>query len=89
MYENDLVSVNAEANSVETILQAAKKLPGDQKAELVKKLLGEESGLVVVSTNSRLVDYVITQINLLSSEGLAYVLRAIASRIADGHCSKV
>jgi Asp-tRNA(Asn)/Glu-tRNA(Gln) amidotransferase B subunit len=86
MYENDLVSVKAQASRVETILQAAKKLPLEQKAELVEKLLGEESGVVVLSANSHLVDYVIAQMNLLSSEGLAYVLRAIASRIAaDGN----
>jgi len=90
MYENNLVSVKAQANSVETILQAAKKLPVDQRAELVETLLGEESGVVVLSANSHLVDYVIAQMNLLSSEGLAYVLKAIASRIAaDGHCSNV
>lgn len=86
MYENDLVSLNAEANSVEAILQAAKKLPVDQRAELVEELLGEESGVVVLAANSHLVDCIIAQMNLLSSEGLAYVLRAIASRVAaDGH----
>ena len=86
MYENNLVSVKAQVNSVETILHAAKKLPVEQKAELVEKLLGEESDVVVLSANSHLVDYVIAQMNLLSSEGLAYVLRAIASRIAaDGN----
>ncbi|MBD0304378.1 MAG: hypothetical protein ICV85_20135 [Tolypothrix sp. T3-bin4] len=86
MYGNDLVSLNAQVNSVETILQAAKKLPVDQRAELVEELLGEESGVVVLAANSHLVDYIIAQMNLLSSEGLAYVLRAIASRIAtDGH----
>jgi hypothetical protein len=53
------------ANLTEDVWQD-KKLSTDEKAELVKRLLGKESGLVLVSTNSNLVDYVIAQISLLS-----------------------
>ncbi len=89
MHKSDSVQMDARHNSFEDVWQEAKNLSTDEKAELVKRLLGKESGLVLVSTNSNLVDYVIAQISLLSSEGLAYVLRAIASRIAcEGHSSR-
>lgn len=86
MYTNDLVSVDcskSEVNKVEDLWQEAKKLSLDEKAELVQNLLEQESGLVVMSANSHLVDYIVAQMNLLSNEGLAYVLMAIAPRL---HC---
>lgn len=81
MYTNDLVNVdcsNSAISKVEDILQEAKKLSLDEKAELVQNLLDQESGLVVISANSHLVDYIVAQMNLLSKEGLTYVLTAIA-----------
>lgn len=86
MYRNDLLHVdcsNSTVNKVEDIWQEAKKLSLDEKAELVQNLLEQESGLVVMSANSHLVDYIVAQMNLLSNEGLAYVLMAIAPRL---HC---
>lgn len=88
MYDSDLVQVDERHNSVEPVWQQVKTLSQQEKAEIVRRLLGQESGLVLVSTNSHLVDYIIAQMTLLSHEGLAYVLRAIASRMAaDAHRS--
>lgn len=86
MYTSELVNENCSnitINKVEELWQEAKNLSLDEKSELLQKLLDKESGLVVMSANSHLVDYIVAQINLLSNEGLAYVLMAIAPRI---HC---
>jgi hypothetical protein len=82
MYDYDLSQLKECSSDIETTWQQVKKLSREEKAEMVRRLLGQESGLVLVSTNSHLVDYIIAQMSLLSHEGLAYVLRAIASRIA-------
>lgn len=83
MYKSDLVHVDCDRKDVEDIWQAAKKLSIDEKAELVEKLLGNESELIVVSADSNLVDYIIAQMSLVSAEGLVCIARAIASRIAS------
>jgi hypothetical protein len=89
MYNRDLTPVNAESKSFEAVWQEVQKLPTDEKAQIVKRLLGKESGLIIVSTSAHLVDYIIAQMNLLSLEGLAYVLRAISARIAsEGKASR-
>ena len=88
MYDSKLVQMDSESSRIEDVWQQVKPLSTDEKAELVKRLLGKESGLVLVSTSTHLVDYIIAQMSLLSHEGLAYVLRAIASRMAeDAHRS--
>ena len=43
MYEVKLVHLDNSNKNVETALQSAKKLSTDEKAELVEKLLGQES----------------------------------------------
>jgi hypothetical protein len=83
MYTNDLAHVDSSNSKVEDIWQKAEKLSIDEKAELVQKLLDKESDLIVISANSHLVDYIIAQMSLLSSEGLAYVLKAIAPRLGS------
>lgn len=83
MYTNDLVHVDSSDSQVEDIWQKAEKLSIDEKAELVQKLLDKESDLIVISANSHLVDYIIAQMSLLSSEGLAYVFKAIAPRLGS------
>lgn len=83
MYEVNLVHLDNDNKNVETAWQVAEKLSTDEKAELVEKLLGEESELIVVPANTHLVDYIIAQMNFLSIEGLTYILKAIASRIAS------
>jgi hypothetical protein len=89
MYDSKLVQMDSESSRIEDVWQQVKPLSTDEKAELVKRLLGKESGLVLVSTSTHLVDYIIAQMSLLSSEGLAYVQRAIAARIAcEGSRSK-
>ncbi|HBB34837.1 MAG TPA: hypothetical protein DDZ80_05295 [Cyanobacteria bacterium UBA8803] len=81
MYESDLIEIEAKSNPIEGVWQEAQKLSIDEKAELVEKLLGQESGLIVVSASSHLADYVIAQTHLLSLEGLTYVWKAIATQI--------
>lgn len=83
MYDINLIEMDVEPNHIEEVWQEVKHLTTDEKAELVKRLLGKESGLILVSTSSHLVDYIIAQMNLLSLEGLAHVMRAIAVRIAS------
>lgn len=83
MYDSDLAQIDHASNRTEEIWQDVKKLSTSEKAELVKRLLGKESGIVLVSTTTHLVDYIIAQMSLLSVESLAYVLRAIAARIAS------
>ena len=85
MYNSELVQENTESNNVEVVWQKVTNLSTAEKAELVKRLLGKESGLILVSTSTHLIDYIIAQMSLLSSEGLSYVmtyaLREIAARI--------
>lgn len=83
MYDSNLVEVDGGNDSMDAAWQQVKKLSTAEKAELVRRLLGQESGLVLVSTSSHLVDYIIAQMSLLPHESLAYVLRAIASRMAS------
>ncbi len=83
MYDRDLAQVESCNNNIETVWQNVKTLSTQEKAELVRRLLGQESGLVLVSTSAHLVDYIIAQMSLLSHEGLAYILRAIASRMTS------
>lgn len=89
MYDSELVEIDACNNNVEAVWQQVKKLSTEEKAEIVKRLLGDESGLILVSNSTHLVDYIIAQMSLLSSEGLAHVLRAIASRLdSDARSSR-
>ncbi len=83
MYKVKLIDLDNGNKKVEAAWQAAEKLSTDEKAELVEKLLGPESELIIVPSNSNLVDYIIAQLNFLSVEGLTYILKAIASRIAS------
>ena len=83
MYEANLAHLEANSKNFDIAWQAAKRLSTDQKAELVEKLLEKEAQLIVVQANSNLVDYIIAQMSLLSVEGLTYILKAIASRIAS------
>ncbi|MCA1992931.1 MAG: hypothetical protein LDL41_12980 [Coleofasciculus sp. S288] len=86
MYDSELSEMNCHSSNLEALLQEAQKLSVDEKAELVERLLGKESGLIVVSQSTHLADFIIAQMNLLSNEGLAYVLRAIADELAsEGH----
>lgn len=85
MYEANLVHLDASSKNFDIAWQSTKKLSIDEKAELVEKLLQTESEVIVVPKNSCLVDYIIAQMNLLSIEGLTYILKAIASRIASDY----
>lgn len=81
MYKNELILNNTQNNGVDAILQYTDQLSIDEKAELIERLLDEESGLMVVSATTDLPDYIIAQTNLLSMKGLAYVWKAIANRM--------
>lgn len=78
MYNKEVVEENPEYNSIEAVLEETKKLSTEEKAELIERLLSKESGLIVVSANSHLADYIIAQMSLLSPEGLVYVLSKTA-----------
>ncbi len=67
---------------VEDILEKCKKLSPDEKAELLKGLLGD-SNLSVVFGNYQLHGDTIYQINLAEKEHMAEILRAIANRIEN------
>lgn len=56
-------------------------LPVDQRAELVQRLLGEQSGLSVVFGNNQLSGQILVQINTSDRESLGDILDAIANRI--------
>lgn len=81
MSSSHFASTNHQSNKVDNIWQEVKQLSTDEKAELVEKLLGKESGLIVVSGSTHLVNYILAQMSLLSSEGLAHVLGAAASQL--------
>ena len=81
MYTTERISIKAKSYNVDSLWQAAETLSLDEKAELIEKLLGRESGLMVVSASSDLADYVIAQTQLLSLSGLTYVWNAITAEI--------
>ena len=83
MYQKGLVDLKTEGDSVEAVWSLARNLSTEEKAELVELLLGKESGMVVVSKSSHLTDYIVAQMNLLSLDGLEYVLRKIGARFAS------
>ena len=83
MYNSDVVQAKERSTQIESLWQEVKKLSTEEKAQLIQRLLRKDSGLVVVSKHTRLVDYMIAEISLLSTEGLAHVARAIAARIAS------
>lgn len=83
MYNREVVEENPKYNSIEAVWQEAKKLSTEEKAELIERLLSKESGLIVVSANSHLADYIIAQMSLLSPEGLVYVLSETAPWITS------
>jgi hypothetical protein len=78
MYNRDLSNLDCCSSSVDALVQEAQNLSIDEKAELLERLLGTGSGLIVVSKSTNLPDYIIAQMSLLSSEGLAYVMRSFA-----------
>ncbi|MGB7443060.1 MAG: hypothetical protein WA919_18500 [Coleofasciculaceae cyanobacterium] len=83
MYQKGLVDLDTKDNSVERVWCLARNLSIEEKAELVELLLGRESGMVVVSKSSHLTDYIVAQMNLLSLDGLEYVLRKIGARFVS------
>lgn len=89
MYDSDLQSRDGYNNKFEKVFQQVKELSIEEKAELVQSLLGKDSGLVVVPATLQLADYIIAQMSLLSTEGIEYVLSAIAYRlVSDFETSK-
>ncbi|MGQ4650388.1 hypothetical protein [Lyngbya aestuarii] len=83
MYKTNLSQVETERSGVEGIWRRTKKLSIEEKAELVELLLGKESGMIVISANSHLADYIIAQMSLLSLDGLTHVLKEISTQMAS------
>lgn len=71
---------NFKETSLSDVLPLIEKLPVEEKAQLVKKLLGTE-GLSVVLGNNQLSGSIIVQINTMGNEDLSDILRAIATKI--------
>jgi hypothetical protein len=67
--------------SLESLIELAQNLPIDERAELVQKLLGQNSALSVVFGNNQLSGQIIVQINTTDRESLGDILDAIANRI--------
>ena len=68
-------------SDVDSLYDAAKELPAEQRAELVKKLLGSQEGTTLSFGNSSVSAETVYQINLTSREEMALVLEAIAGKI--------
>ncbi|NEP01725.1 MAG: hypothetical protein F6K58_24330 [Symploca sp. SIO2E9] len=83
MYNSSVVKLNAKSQGVDSVWHLVQDLSADEKAELVKRLLGKGSGMLLVSASSNLADYIIAQTSLLSLEGLAYVWREIEEQIVS------
>ncbi len=65
----------------EKIIELCETLSSDKKAQLVKRLLADQS-IQVVFGNSQMHADTIYQINLSDREQMADILKAIASRIS-------
>ncbi|NEO33586.1 MAG: hypothetical protein F6K36_24800 [Symploca sp. SIO3C6] len=81
MYNSSVVNLDAKSQGVDSVWHLVQDLSADDKAELVERLLGKESGMLLTSASSNLADYIIAQASLLSLEGLAYVCREIEEQI--------
>lgn len=81
MYNSSLVNLDNQSQDVDSVWHLVQDLSADDKAELVERLLGRESGMLLASASSHLADYIIAQTNLLSLEGLAYVWTEIEEQI--------
>ena len=68
-------------SEVDSLYDAAKELPVEQRAELVRKLLGSPEGTTLSFGNSSVGAETVYQINLTSREEMALVLEAIAGKI--------
>ena len=64
---------NQKESRIEDILPLAEKLSVEEKAQLVKKLLGTE-GLSVVLGNNQISGSIIVQINTMRNEDLSDIL---------------
>ncbi|NEP51590.1 MAG: hypothetical protein F6K65_23435 [Moorea sp. SIO3C2] len=87
MYKNCVIDINSKANSkpnqVDSVWRLAKTLSVEEKAELIERLVDQESGLIVLSATTHLADYILAQMSLLSSEGLLYVFRKVAAQLSS------
>jgi hypothetical protein len=71
---------------VEKLMKDCDRLSPEEKAKLVKRLLGDSSLNVIIgsSCSSHLTADTIYQINLSASDQIADILDAIASKIRSG-----
>lgn len=75
-----MVSNNNLKPTLDKVLPVVEKLPIEEKARLVQRLVGEQSGLNVVFSNRLLLGSVIMLINMMSRDELSKILEAIANR---------
>jgi hypothetical protein len=69
------------------IIEACENLSNDEKAQLLKHLVGNDSGLSLVVGGSQVNANTVYQINLADREQVGDILKAIASRI-EGEASR-
>lgn len=86
MDKQEHLSVEANRNhspKLEELLQEVEQLPTEERAQLMKWLLGKQNGVNIVF--GHLSGSIAIQINTMDSEQLGDLLRAIAQRIvAEG-----
>lgn len=71
---------NFKETALSDVLPLVEKLSVEEKAQLVKKLLGTE-GLSVVLGNNHLSGSIAVQINMMGNKDLSDILTAIATKI--------
>lgn len=81
---NAIVVSQQTTPNLESVVSVADTLTVDEKAELVKHLLGSAPLSVVSGGNQHLSDSIVVQINMVSNSGLADVLDAVAERVRKG-----
>jgi hypothetical protein len=70
-------------HTLEEILPVLESLPVEEKAKLIQRLIGKQSGLSVVLGSSHLHGSIIEVINMMSCDELSEILKAIAQRITS------
>lgn len=81
---NAIVGSKQTAPNLESVVSVADTLTVDEKAKLVKHLLGSAPLSVVSGENQHLSDSILTQIKMASNGDLADFLDAVAERVRKG-----
>jgi hypothetical protein len=69
--------------TLDEVLPVVEDLPVEEKAKLIQRLIGKQSGLSVVLGSSHLHDSIIGLISMMSRDELSEILKAVAQRITS------